>query len=317
MSGRQNYFNKPLIIGGGQLGQGLREKYPNADLLDFPRVDLTSRESIEKIDFAKYSIILNAAAWTQVDVAEKPELFAKVEAVNAGGPEILAEFAKKFNTPLVHISSDYVFDGTNRNHDENEKFSPINVYGKTKAEGDQKIREIAPQKWWILRSSWVIGKGVSGAAGKGTNFVKIMANLAKKGVSPGVANDQIGRQTYVDELVRAIDFLAENDAENGVYNLTNDGKVASLAEITKYIFAKLGRNPSDVTEVSSDEYYAAQGFVKNSRNYSRKNDDGSVDYIALRPKNSDLNLDKIHDLGFKSEDYFAKIDEYLTELETE
>lgn len=309
------YFRKPLIIGGGQLGQGLREKYPQADLFDFPEIDLTSRESVEDVDFAKYSIILNAAAWTQVDIAEKQELFAKVEAINAGGPELLAEFAKKFNIPLVHISSDYVFDGTKKNHDENEKFSPLNIYGQTKSEGDRKIREISPQKWWVLRSSWVIGKGVSGVAGKGTNFVKIMADLAKKGVSPSVANDQIGRQTYVDELVRAIDFIGQNDAENGVYNLTNDGKIASLAEITKYIFAKLGRDPSDVTEVSTDEYYEAQGFVKSSRNYSRKNDDGSIDYVALRPKNSDLNLSKIHTLGFESEDYFAKIDEYLKELE--
>lgn len=310
------FDEKPLIIGGGQLGQGLREKYPQADLLDYPEVDLTSRDSLYAIDFPKYSCILNAAAFTQVDTAENPSLLEKVEAINTGGPKLLAECAKQFDILLVHISSDYVFDGAKKNHREDEPFSPLSVYGSTKAAGDEAVTK-SGAKYYILRSSWVIGKGASGAAGKGTNFVKIMAGLAKKGVSPSVANDQIGRQTYVDELVRAIDFLLSNNAEFGTYNLTNGGKVASLAEITKYIFAKLGRNPDDIKEVSTDKYYAAQGFAKQEKFYLRENADGTKNYVAFRPENSDLDLKKIHNLGFESQDYFTKLDEYLDELKQE
>lgn len=312
-----NFLTKPLIIGNGQLGQGLKNQYPNADILSYPELDLASRDSIMAVDFTKYSVIINAAAWTRVDAAERPELLKRVEAINTDGPALLAECAKKCNLPLVHISSDYVFDGNKTNHNENEPFSPLSIYGKTKAAGDAKIQEAAPDRYWVLRSSWVIGKGVSGARGKGTNFVKIMAGLARKGISPNVVNDQSGRETYVDELVRAIDFILKNEPENGVYNVTNSGKVSSLADITKYIFTKLGRNSDDVTGVSTDEYYGAQGFQKTATNYIRKNTDDTIDYVALRPKNSDLDLTKIHALGFQSEDYFKKIDQYLKELAEE
>ncbi|GFH40992.1 SDR family oxidoreductase [Lactococcus insecticola] len=312
-----NYLEKPLIIGGGQLGQGFKEKYPQADLLDFPDIDLSSKASLEKIAFSDYTVILNSAAWTQVDAAENPDLYEKVKAINATGVAYLAEFAKINHIPLVHISSDYVFDGAQKNHKETESFSALSVYGETKALGDAAILENAPDKWFILRSSWVIGKGVSGAQGKGTNFVKIMANLALKGVKPSVASDQYGRQTYVDEMVRAVDFLLTRDAENGVYNLTNSGQVKSLFEITQYIFDKLGRDKADVTPVTTDDYYKNQGFVATGTNYSRKNDNGETDYIARRPVNSDLDLSKIQALGFESTDYLVKIDDYLEELKKE
>jgi dTDP-4-dehydrorhamnose 3,5-epimerase len=312
-----NYLEKPLIIGGGQLGQGLKEAYPQADMLDFPEIDLSSKESLESVDYSQYTVILNSAAWTQVDVAENPDLHGKVEAINGTGPGYLAEIAKANNIPLVHVSSDYVFDGSKENHQENEEFSPLSVYGATKADGDKAIANVNPGKWFILRSSWVIGKGVSGAAGKGTNFVKIMAGLALKGINPTVAADQYGRQTYVDEMIKAIDFLLTQDAPNGVYNLTNSGPVKSLHEITQYIFEKLGRDPQDVTPIPTDDYYKNQGFEFAGDKYIRTKEDGTVDYVAIRPVHSDLDLSKIQALGFESTDYLVKIDEYLEELKME
>lgn len=313
----KDYLKRTLIIGGGQLGMALFYALDKAEMMDYPEIDISREDDLrEKIDFSRYSVILNAAAATQVDNLEKPEMLGFATGVNANGPKNLAKIARDFGIPIVHVSSDYVFDGSRKNHSEDEKFSALNVYGKTKAEGDENVVK-SGAKYYILRSSWVIGKPQKNAAGKATNIVKTAYECAKNDVKPSVVNDQFGRQTYVSELTRAIEFLLKNDAPEGVYNLTNDGKVASLAEIWKYIFAKTGRDPEDVKEVSTDEFYAGKGFAKTAENYQRKNNDGSVDYIALRPVHSDLNLAKIQKLGFQSEDYFAKIDEYLDELKKE
>lgn len=281
-----------VIFGkNGQLGHELQKKYPDAVGLDVSEVDITSEESLRKIDWANKTVILNAAAWTAVDEAEKPENREKVFAVNSKGPANLAKIALEYNMKLIHISSDYVFDGTKQNHNEDEKFSPISVYGVSKAEGDRAIIESNLGSFYILRTSWVVGDG--------NNFIKTMFNLANKGVKPNVVNDQFGRLSFTSEIVRAIDHLLNIEAPYGVYNISNSGPIKSWCDIAKTVYELSGYNEKDVTGVSTDEYYAGK------------------DFIAPRPMYSDLDLSKIQKTGFESQTYEPIIKEYVYKLKEE
>ena len=155
---------KALITGSdGQLGTALR---------------LAFRDSL----FSDMGMIINAAAYTNVDGAENPANSSLAEAVNSQGVANLAQLATRLNIPLVHFSSDYVFDGTKvGGYTEQEPFKPVNTYGRTKAGGDLAAAEHAEH--YIFRTSWVVGSG------PGPNFVKTMAKLAEGGVGPAVIND--------------------------------------------------------------------------------------------------------------------------------
>src|SRR5690606_29877638 len=122
---------------------------------------------------------------------------------------------------LVHVSSDYVFDGTRSVHDETEPFSPLGVYGQTKAAGDMLVATVPEH--YIVRTSWVIGDG--------TNFVRTMASLADRGVNPSVVADQVGRLTFAADLAAGIVHLLDTRAPYGTYNLTSDGKPQSWADV--------------------------------------------------------------------------------------
>lgn len=315
----KNKLRRPLVIGNGQLGTAAFNAFKDADMFTFPKVDISNIDDLlAKIDFAKYSVIINAAAATRVDDLENPAKFNMAKGVNADGPKNLAKIAKDFGIPLVHVSSDYVFDGTRKNHDEDEQFSPLSVYGKTKAEGDENIIKSGAD-FYILRTSWVVGKTSIGENGKNTNIVKTAYNCAVKGVKPTVVNDQIGRLTFTSELIRAIEFLFAKNAPYGVYNLTNGGEPKSLAEIWKYVYAKVGKNPDVVAETTTDDYYAGEGkkYVKDLEIGKYINPENPEDLVAFRPENSDLNLDKIKELGFISKDQLEAIDEYIVELKGE
>ena len=276
--------NKIVITGAnGQLGQALQLRFPNAVATDRNELDITDKESVENFDWSNKEIIINAAAYTNVDGAETPEGKELAQKINVNGVQNLTEAAKKHNLTMVHISSDYVFDGTKKDHFESEEISPISVYGKTKAEGDELVMNL-PKKY-ILRTSWVIGDG--------KNFVRTMLNLGAKGISPKVVNDQFGRLTFTDELVRAIEYLISVKADYGLYNVTNSGPIMSWAEITEEIFSDAGFKDLGVGHISTAEYF-----------------DGK-EGIAPRPVNSDLNLDKIHNTGFKSKNWQDELKDYI------
>jgi len=183
---------------------------------------------------------------------------------------------------LVHISSDYVFDGSTGPHAEDEPLSPLGVYGQTKAAGDLVVGGV-PQHY-IIRSSWVIGDG--------GNFVRTMIRLADSGVSPSVVDDQLGRLTFADEIARAVDHLVRLRPSYGVYNLTSAGEPQSWAGIAKAIFAARGRSPEDVTPVSTETY-------------------GAGKELAPRPRNSVLDLTKIANTGFVPRDGGEALAAYL------
>lgn len=276
--------SKIFIAGAnGQLGLALRQKYPKAQFADISELDITNRDSVANFDWSSINILINAAAYTNVDDAETSEGRIISWKVNASALAHLAEIATKHDVTLVHISSDYVFDGSLQTHTEDEPLSPLSVYGASKAAGD--LLAATTDKHYILRTSWVIGDG--------HNFVKTMMDLAKKNFSPTVVSDQIGRLTFTSELVRAIDHLLVNNCDFGTYNVSNDGKSVSWADITRTIFTILDRNDLTVTNVSTEEYY--------------KDKSG----IAPRPLNSTLGLTKIQSTGFVSRDWNDDLKEYI------
>jgi dTDP-4-dehydrorhamnose reductase len=272
-----------LIVGAnGQLGKALQAKYPQAQSADIDKLDITDQASVVAFDWSKFDIILNAAGYTNVDGAESAEGRVAAWDVNATAVGYLAEAARQHDLTLVHISTDYVFDGSIAEHTEDEKLSPLSTYAASKAAGDLLVSQLP--KHYILRISWLIGNG--------KNFVRTMLTLGKKGVNPSVVADQIGRLTFTTELVRAIDHLLQKQAPVGTYNLSNAGDPVSWAEITRQIF-KDAKLANTVTNITTAEYYA-----------------GKVG-IAPRPLHSALNLRKIQGTGFTSQDWRQALASYI------
>ena len=273
--------NKAVFISGsnGQLGRALQRVFPNATALSRQDLDITNKIAVDSFDWQYGSVIINAAAWTNVDAAEKPENFHQVDLVNHQAVRFLAEAATKHNLTLVHVSSEYVFDGSRIIHYEDEPFSPLNIYGKTKAGGD--LAASTTTKHYIVRTSWVVGEG--------KNFINTMKDLAVRNIKPSVVSDQIGRLTFTDTLACGIKHLLDANPPYGTYNITNEGPFVSWAEIAKIVFEKSGKTASDVRSISTAEYF------------SNKPDS------AKRPLNSILNLTKIEKTGFTPEDWRDKL----------
>ncbi len=273
-----------FIVGAnGQLGRALKAKYPNAKTADVSELDITQADSVKNYDWSGISVIFNAAAYTDVDGAETPEGEKAAWAVNDCGVKYLAEAAAAHDITLVHISTEYVFDGTKSPHTEDEPASPLSEYGKSKAAGDEQA-QIAPKRY-LLRTSWVIGEG--------NNFVRTMLGLGKKDVSPRVVADQIGRLTFTGELVRGIDHLLTSQAPFGTYNLSNSGQPASWAEITRQIFQDAGWSNLTVTDTTTQEYFRDKPQA------------------AKRPLQSTLSLDKIEATGFTPADWHDDLRQYV------
>ena len=182
----------------------------------------------------------------------------------------------------MHVSSDYVFDGTVEEHPEDEPLSPLGVYGQSKAAGDLAVA--ATPRHYLLRTTWVVGDG--------HNFVRTMQRLARDGVSPTVVADQVGRLTFADELARAVRHLLDTRAPYGTYNVTNGGDAHSWAGFARAVFAASGRSADDVSPVSTEEYGAGKD-------------------LAPRPAHSALSLAKIRSTGFEPRDVLEDLAAYL------
>jgi dTDP-4-dehydrorhamnose 3,5-epimerase len=275
--------NQIFITGAnGQLGTALRAKYPEAKFADIAELDITDPKSVKNYNWSNIKTIINAAAYTNVDGAETDEGRVAAWKVNATAIGNLAQVCRQNDITLVHISTDYVFDGTQDNHNEDEDFSPLSVYGASKAAGDLLVQTLPNH--YILRTSWVIGEG--------KNFVRTMLGVAEKGIEPSVVNDQIGRLTFTGELVRAIDHLLTNTLGFGTYNVSNDGQAVSWAGVTREIYKVAGLG-NKVTDISTEAYY-----------------EGKED-IAPRPKYSSLNLSKIKQTGFRPNDWKEDLVKYI------
>ena len=276
---------RTVVVGArGQLGRSLLGLLPDAVALQRPDFDLSDAASVAGVPWSQVGLIINASAYTAVDAAETAEGRRDCWEVNVTGLSRLVSVAREHRIPLVHVSSDYVFDGTVEVHAEDEPFSPLGVYGQTKAAGDALVATLP--RHWIVRTSWVIGDG--------NNFVRTMASLADRGISPSVVGDQFGRLTFTSDLAAGIVHLIDTDAPSGVYNLTNSGPTMSWADIAKRVFELRGRSASDVTEVTTAEYFAGKT-------------------MASRPTHSALDLAKLTSTGFTPADGYQRLAEYLAD----
>ena len=274
-----------LVLGAnGQLGKALRAEFPLAVFYGRKECDLARIEQVHKLPIDQFDVVINAAAYTAVDKAETSEGEAAAEAVNSSAVKALSAIAAEQGVLLVHVSTDYVFDGTQKTpYVETDEFNPLGVYAKTKALGD--IAVMTVPRHYLLRTSWVIGEG--------NNFVRTMASLAERGIKPSVVNDQIGRLTFTKDLAAAIRHLIESKLPYGTYNLSNEGPASSWADIASKVYALTGHNPADVSGVSTAEYFAGK------------------EGIAPRPLWSMLDLSKIEATGFIPESWENRLKEYL------
>lgn len=275
---------KVLVTGAsGQLGKALRQEFPDAEFVSRVELDISNPDLRSLRRWRDYGVIINAAAYTAVDEAETPEGRKVAWKVNAQAVASLSKIATEHNISLVHISSEYVFDGNTKTHDEDESLSPLGVYGQTKAAGD--IAASTAPKHYIIRTTWVIGEG--------KNFVKTMQSLAERDIKPSVVGDQIGRLTFADELAKGIKHLLNSRAAFGMYNLTNDGEPASWADIAKKVYELSGKAADDVIPVSTEEYFKDKPET------------------SPRPLQSTLNLAKIKAAGFAPKDWQQALTEYI------
>ena len=301
--------HRTLVTGAnGQLGRAVRrlaEERGVSDSFDFGdrgEFDFSDPADYAKIDWTLYGAVINCGAYTAVDAAETPEGRAAAWAANAQGPALLAKVCAEHGIALVHISSDYVFDGTREVHGEDESISPLGVYGQTKAAGDIAVANCP--KHYIVRSSWVIGEG--------KNFVKTMAMLSDRCADPDdglnqvtVVDDQLGRLTFTRDMAEGIFWLLgyrEGDkepsapCEYGTYNLTGSGRVASWADIASKVFELRNGNADAVRPVSTAEYYASASGP-----------------VSPRPMYSALDLSKTQSIGYFPSDWEQEFSRYLRE----
>ncbi|MDD7425725.1 MAG: dTDP-4-dehydrorhamnose reductase [[Actinobacillus] rossii] len=267
---------KFLITGAkGQVGHCLTEQLMGkAEILavDRDELDITDQSAVKKmVEFFKPDVIINAAAHTAVDRAETEVELS--EMINVNGPRYLAEAANEIGAVILHISTDYVFDGTGTSeYSEEDKPNPQGVYGRTKLAGEFAVQAANP-KHIILRTAWVFGE-------HGHNFVKTMLRLAKERESLGIVGDQFGGPTYAGDIAKALiemanQILAGKENAFGIYHFTGKPYV-SWYEFAKAIFA----------EAEMQKIIERQPLV---------NCIATSDYPtpAKRPTNSRLNLGKI------------------------
>jgi dTDP-4-dehydrorhamnose 3,5-epimerase len=280
---------RALVIGaGGQLGLALRAEFGDAPHIEWAgraEFDLAADSLRSSRRWRDYDTIINAAAYTAVDLAETPDGRRDAWAANASGPAQLAQIANEFGITLVHVSSDYVFDGdSGRPYREDDRVSPLGVYGQSKAAGDVAVG--TAERHYIVRTSWVIGEG--------KNFVRTMASLAERGIDPRVVDDQRGRLTFTSEIARFIRHLLVERPSYGIYNLTSAGDSQSWADIARQVFSLEGHDASRVTGVTTQEYFAT-----------------AAGPVAPRPRLSELDLSRAESIGFRPRDGQRLLEEYL------
>ena len=290
---------RTLVTGcNGQLGRAVRalaeerKVAKDFDFCDIDTFDMSDPAAYGKLDWSLYGTVINCGAYTAVDRAETPEGRRVAWAANATGPALLARTCAEHGITLVHISSDYVFDGTRELHDEGEAMSPLSVYGQSKAAGDIAVAGCA--RHYIMRSSWVIGEG--------KNFAKTMCMLSDK-VAAGdlervtVVDDQLGRLTFTRDMAAAIFHVLDSHAPYGTYDCTGSGAVKSWADIARACFEAKNGNGDKVVPVSTADYYAS-----------------SEGPVAPRPHFSALDLSKLEAVGFHMPDWEKGLAEYLATI---
>ena len=243
-----------LVTGAnGQLGSCIRDKAAGSSnkyiFTDVAELDITDRDAVKEMaDENNIDLIINCAAYTNVEKAEDDAAFAEV--LNAGAVRNLAEVMAERGGKLIHVSTDYVFGGNSGNtpRNEEEPANPTGVYGVTKLHGEQAVEE-SGVKAIILRTAWLYSE-------YGNNFVKTMLKLTSEKPALNVVFDQCGTPTYAGDLADAIvGIIEENkfDGNEGIYHFSNEG-VCSWYDFTKEIARQAGHDNCDIQPCHSDEF---------------------------------------------------------------
>lgn len=276
---------KILIIGAsGLLGKAVTEELKNYEIFTptSKELDITKREKVEKYVLEKLpNIIINCAAYTNVDKAEVEKEHAYN--INCVGTLNLAQICNKFDITLMHISTDYVFDGKKAQYysykeDDELYLNPITMYGITKLQGEKNIINLC-EKYYILRTSWLFGDG--------KNFIRTIIRLSKENSEINVVNDQFGNPTYTVDLASIINQIIIKQIPYGIYNATNIGST-SWYELAKKVLT-----------------YTKSNCIVNP--ISTQNSDRK----AVRPKNSRLDVTKLLKQGIEIPTYDNALERFL------
>ena len=277
---------KYLITGAhGQLGQELQKILKERNLtfvaFDSNELDITDRLAVMSVfETEKPDVVLHAAAYTKVDLAEDEGRSLNWK-VNVEGTKNIADAAKQYNAKLVAVSTDYVFDGMNNDeYQETDSVNPKNAYGRAKLAGELAVIESGASSY-IVRTSWVFGEF-------GPNFVYTMKRLAENHPKLTVVNDQLGRPTWTRTLAEFMLHLINSKSEYGIYNLSNDD-TATWFEFAEEILKNL---PVEVTPVTSDQFPQK----------------------AYRPKHSVMSLEKAKLTGFEIPTWREALATFLSEI---
>jgi dTDP-4-dehydrorhamnose reductase len=241
-----------LITGGsGQLGIAVSQELGERGVLfhawSSGDLNITQGPTVrDAIGELSPKVIINCAAWTDVDGAESNENDAF--RVNSDGPENLAFAAKLSNSKLIHVSTDYVFSGESQTPWEiQDEINPQSVYGRTKAQGESRVLASYPENSFVVRTAWLYSPW-------GKNFAKTMTKLAIKGDGEvRVVNDQVGQPTSALDLAKQLVELGLSTSPAGIYHGTNSGQ-ATWFEFAQEIFKLIGADVGRLTPVSSSEY---------------------------------------------------------------
>lgn len=250
---------KVLVTGvKGQLGFDVVKECEKRNIeaigVDVEEMDITDASKVEEvIKSSNVDAVVHCAAWTAVDKAEdEVELCTKV---NVEGTKNIAKVCKELSIKMMYISTDYVFDGQGEQlWNEYDQRNPLNVYGKTKCEGEMTVEELV-EKRFIVRIAWVFGVN-------GNNFIKTMLRLGKERGAVSVVSDQIGSPTYTYDLARLLVDMIETD-KYGIYHATNEG-LCSWYEFACEIF-KQANLEVEVTPVNSSQFPTKAKRPFNSR----------------------------------------------------
>lgn len=288
---------KYLITGeGGQLGFDVRRDLLHRDVSESDvaapsskELDITDARAVEKyIGIFQPNVIIHCAAYTNVDGAESDQEACRK--VNVEGTRNLVRAAEKVDAKIIYISTDYVFDGESAEpYEIDAKTNPKSVYGQTKYEGEEIVREYP--KHFIVRIAWIFGIN-------GRNFVKTMLRVANDRDEVAVVDDQIGSPTYTVDLAKFLVDLSKTE-KYGIYHATNEG-FCSWAEFTEEIYKNAGLD-TKVKKVSTEEYIELAGKPQ-----------------AKRPKFSKLSKDSIEQNGFERLPAWQDaVKRYIAELKKE
>ena len=234
-------------------------------------LDITDREAVDAVlEEIRPDAVIHCAAWTAVDAAEEEENREKVDLINHIGTRNIAEAAKRIDAKMLYLSTDYVFDGTGtRPWEPDDKcFAPLNVYGRSKLDGELAVSSIL-EKYFIVRIAWVFGLN-------GRNFIRTMIRVGKTHDTVRVVNDQIGTPTYTADLAVLLADMAETE-KYGFYHATNEGGYISWYDFCCEFYKQYGLK-TKVVPVTTREYGLSR---------------------AARPENSRLNKNKLYENGFK------------------